>query len=246
MSRFLFSTAGYSPALCYAVQALQEAGCSFTERPSADVTHLLLPVPSLEAGGHIKGGVQAEEILCKLNKEVILIGGNLQSPVFSDFAVIDLLQDIPYLCQNAAITAQCAVALALERLPITLTECTCLVIGWGRIGKCLSKLLQDMGAQVTVAARKLSDRAMAQALGFKGVDTARMQPQNYQVIFNTAPELLLPDCPGEGLKIDLASKQGITGKDVLWARGLPGKMAPEDSGALIAQRVLYYIKEEKQ
>jgi hypothetical protein len=43
-----------------------------------------------------------------------------------------------------------------------------------------------------------------------------------------------PDC----LKIDLASKPGIAGSDVIIARGLPGKMAPESAGHLIAKTIL--------
>jgi hypothetical protein len=39
------------------------------------------------------------------------------------------------------------------------------------------------------------------------------------------------------LKIDLASQIGIEGDDVLWARGLPGKDAPESAGWLIARTI---------
>ena len=34
------------------------------------------------------------------------------------------------------------------------------------------------------------------------------------------------------------------GKDVVWARGLPGKDTPESSGSLIARRVLSILKEK--
>ena len=39
---------------------------------------------------------------------------------------------------------------------------------------------------------------------------------------------------------DLASVKGIAGDNVIWARGLPGKDAPEESGTLIAKTVLRY------
>lgn len=48
------------------------------------------------------------------------------------------------------------------------------------------------------------------------------------------------------MKIDLASKPGIGGTDVLWARGLPGKFAPESAGKLIAQTILRLLKEEEK
>ena len=84
---------------------------------------------------------------------------------------------------------------------------------------------------------------MLAALGYKVVAVTDIDPTEYTLIFNTAPELILPDCKGSALKIDLASKPGITGKDVLWARGLPGKMAPAAAGKLMARRIQYYIKE---
>jgi hypothetical protein len=55
--------------------------------------------------------------------------------------------------------------------------------------------------------------------------------------------MVLSECPGKALKIDLASQPGIGGNDVIWARGLPGKNAPESSGKLIAQTVLRKLEE---
>ena len=88
---------------------------------------------------------------------------------------------------------------------------------------------------------------------FRSIDLLRdpeFTAQNADItslVFNTAPSLLLsremtarcPDC----LLIDLASQPGMQGDDVLWARGLPGKMAPESSGKLIAETILRLWKE---
>ena len=64
------------------------------------------------------------------------------------------------------------------------------------------------------------------------------------MILNTVPVMVLPNCHERCLKIDLASMPGIGGEDVLWARGLPGKDAPEASGELIARTVLKYLNQE--
>jgi hypothetical protein len=64
----------------------------------------------------------------------------------------------------------------------------------------------------------------------------------YRVIFNTVPTLLLEQTSSRCLKIDLASVPGIAGEDVIHARGLPGKKAPESSGELIARRLLQLMK----
>lgn len=234
-------TAGSTAALSYARQWLKNTGYPLTNFPSADVTHLLLPVPSFEPDGSIKGGGNLSELLAQLGKHVVIMGGGLDRPELKGYTCIDFLKDPMYTAQNAKITAHCALRLAMNTLPVTLDNQNVLVIGWGRIGKCLAQLLKAIGAQVTVAARKGSDRVMLKALGYSAVDTYHLDTAPYRLIFNTVPQMICPDCPGKGLKIDLASKLGLGGEDVIWARGLPGKDAPESSGRLIAQTALGFI-----
>lgn len=235
-----FYTAGSSPALEYAVAVLRKSGYRFCPDPRDEVTHLLLPVPSFEQDGCVKGGPPLEQILQRLPPEVIVVGGNLTHPALQGRRTIDLLQDPFYLAQNAAITAHCTLKLLYAKLPVMLSGQEILVIGWGRIGKCLAQLLQKLDARVTIAARKETDRAMAAALGFGTVDSTALPPlETYRVIINTVPAPMVStgQADPESLKIDLASRQGISGGDVIWARGLPGKDMPESSGALIAQSV---------
>ena len=132
----------------------------------------------------------------------------------------------------------------MNQLPVILQECPVLVIGWGRIGKCLARLLQQMGAQVTVCARKETDRSILSALGYQTTDCQQADLSAYRVIFNTVPTMLFPHCPGNGLKIDLASRLGLGSEDVIWARGLPGKDAPGSSGLLIAQTLIPILRKE--
>lgn len=229
-----FYTAGSSPALSYGTRFLEDAGISFSPVPCAEVTHLLLPVPSLEPDGSIKGGGDLQKLLSQLPGDVTVIGGNLPDLACPAW---DLLKDPRYVSKNAAITAHCALIPAINRLDCTLADCPVLIVGWGRIGKCLARLLRNLDARVTVAARNPADRAILEALGYRAIDTVHIHVSDYRVIYNTAPQMLLPqgaDC----LCIDLASRPGIGGNNVLWARGLPGKDAPESSGALIAETVL--------
>lgn len=242
----IFYTAGSTDALEYAVQTLQKKGCIFTEKPDGSVTDLILPTPAFDADGTIKGGGVLTDILAQLPKDITIYGGNLQS-LPKDYKYFDLLQDPFYLTENADITAHCAVKLAMSKLPVTLKNCPVLVVGWGRIGKCLAKLLWDMGAIVTVAARKEIDRAMLSTLGYETENTTFSGGYGllrYRVIFNTVPVMVLTKdltqyCHQDCLKIDLASLPGIEGDDVIWARGLPNKEAPESSGELIARTILY-------
>ena len=241
--KFYVSASG--GALAYAANALQEKGCQFATEPDTSVTHLLLNVPSFSDDGTLRDGGNIEPLLDGLSENIKIFGGNIQYPALREYTTVDLLQDPVYVAENARITAHCAVQLAMEKLPVTLYDQPVLVVGWGRIGKCLAQLLCALGARVAVAARKESDRAILTALGY---DTVNPQTQGYElvryrVIFNTAPEMVfdrsaLQYCAPDCLKIDLASRPGLEGDDVVWARGLPGKMAPQSAGELIAKTVL--------
>lgn len=241
----LIYSAGHTKALDYARKTLEQYNCLFASAPSKKATHLLLDVPSFDKDGSLRGGGDIAPILAQLDSGITVIGGNLQHPALANYKTVDLLRDPFYIAENADITAHCAVTEAATRLPVTLKGCQVLVIGWGRIGKCLAGLLKGMGAVVSVAARKEADRAMLQTLGYDTEDAAKLDYSlvRYRVIFNTAPAPVIakdalqycnPDC----LLIDLASEKGIDSPAVIWARGLPNKNAPESSGKLIARSIL--------
>ena len=245
MDKCKLYSAGRTPALECANRLLKSLGVTLLPRPNKEVTHLLLPTPSFEPDGSIKGGGSLPELLVQLPKDITVIGGGLNRPELENYTCIDLLQDPLYTAQNANITAHCALRLALNNLPVIIEGQQVLIIGWGRIGKCLARLLKNIGAQVCIAARKASDRAMITALGYRATDIGELNTQRYRVIFNTVPEMVCSNCPGTGLKIDLASKSGLGGSDVIWARGLPGKDAPESSGQLIANTVIRLISRKE-
>ena len=240
----IFYSTGHTDALVYAIRMLHDAGVEFVPCPDRHVTHLLLPAPSFDTDGMIKGGGSLEALLWQLPPDVTVIGGMLERPELTGYKTKDLLQDAAYVADNAAITAYCAIEMAAQQLPVVWKDCPVLVIGWGRIGKHLARLLERLGAKVTVAARKGTDRALLQSMGYVAQDIADIEPREHKLIFNTVAHMLLPNCPGSAIKIDLASQLGMGGCDVQWARGLPGKYAPESSGALIARTVLRQLQQE--
>lgn len=244
MGDCIIYAAGYSPAMSYCIQALKQEGFTISSEPGFQVTHLLLPVPSFAPDGGIVGGGNLSTLLTLLPKNVVVIGGKLDRPELDYYTTVDLLQDSDYLALNAQITAHCAVKLALNQLPVIMDGCQALVIGWGRIGKCLAQLLRQLGAQVTVCARKESDRSLLAALGYGATDFQTVNLSAYRLVFNTVPTMLFPVCPGSALKIDLASRLGLGSDDVIWARGLPGKDAPESSGALISRTLIPILRKE--
>lgn len=245
MSDIRICRAGNNAALGFACENLLLRGIEITDHPAPDVTHLLLPIPSFEADGRIRGGGIPEHILADLPEGIAVIGGNLCVPSLHNYVTIDLLRDPQYIAENAAITADCAIAVARGQMPCIWRECPVLVIGWGRIGKCLASQLRAMGAKVTVAARKETDRAIAKALGHQAESLPSLDGmlQQYRVIFNTVPAAVLSKeqckkCAPECIKIELASQPGIDDSRVISALGLPAKLAPESSGKLIADTVI--------
>ena len=225
-------------ALDYAIQHLP--ACSV---PDDQITHLLFPIPSFHTDGSIRSGGDLDAILSILPKNITVIGGNLSHPSLAHYQTLDLLQDPIYVAENADITARCAIKLLFNCLPCTLKDLPILIIGWGRIGKCLARLLRANDALVTVFARKETDRAMLQALGYS--TQAAPDPTGFRVVINTAPAAVLPDCPKDVFKMELSSVLGIGGEDVLWARRLPAIHAPESSGKLIADTILRLCKKEE-
>ena len=235
---------GLSAAHTYACEQLSQSGFHILDTPDNTVQGVLLDVPSFRTPD-----ADPETIWAALPDNAVVIGGNLVGKVPERFQVMDLLMDEEYTAKNADITARCALRLGVEQLNRTYRDMPVLILGWGRIGKCLARLLRVLDARVCVYARKPADRAMLKALGYESIseqEFAAVLPR-FRLIFNTAPAPILSremtakcrDC----LLIDLASRLGIQSEDVLWARGLPGKLAPESSGELISETIIRLLEE---
>jgi dipicolinate synthase subunit A len=185
--------------------------------------------------------------------------------------VIDYFESETLQIKNATPTAEGAIYLAMQNMQKTLCGSRVAVVGYGRIGKMLSHLLEKMGASVTVAARNL--RQLAEASSF-GNDILRISSSyalgglgplcnegEYDAIFNTVPARLFDKeviemLPKDVLLIDLASVPGGVdfaaakerGINAIWALSLPGKYAPETAGNIIADTLdeLFEIMTLKQ
>lgn len=234
MNSKVFTYWGESPALPYACHYLENAGFCPIDHPSPEVQYLLTDTPCRKS---------LESILERLPEDVTVIGGNLSAFVPEGANCIDLLQSEPYLWQNAAITARCALRLACDLDGRTLNGLSVLIVGFGRIGMHLASILNSLGAGVTVAARSHTARGMSQSFGCQSVPISAAAEQKYDIVFNTVPFLLYDSSvfPGS-LIMDLASQPGIGGDNVISAKGLPGKMAPKSSGQLIASQAAAIIQ----
>ena len=232
----------HTAALDHAANELARQGCATVHTPTCAVTHVLLPVPCRLQPDTV------ETLLSPLTKDITVLGGFLNDAA-ADRNRIDLLSDAAYQAENAMITAYCALRLGADALPVTWDSCPVLILGWGRIGKCLSFLLQRLGAKVTVAARKEEDRALCRALGYRAIpiSDAETALSDFRAVYNTVPAPVLRCPPGSDcIFIELASRAGMEGSGIIDGRGLPGKMAPESAGALIARTVMRLCDRKEQ
>ena len=221
-------------ALIAAQRHLRGRGMIFTDT-AQDAEYLLYPAPTKLS------------MLSDCTMDQTVIGGNLDF-LNANVERLDLLKDPYYLAANAAITAESALALVLEGLQCEIYRANILILGWGRIGKCLTHQLHHLNARVTVYARKDADRAMLRALGYCSV--SRQDLTNglgrFHCVINTVPAPVLTSAEARALrpgclKLELASGIWLPGEDVVPAHGLPAKYKPEASGALIAKTIAYHL-----
>ena len=160
----------------------------------------------------------------------------------------DPAHDEALLRVNAQLTAEGAIARAMERPGRALLGSTCVVTGFGRIGQALTVRLTSLGAFVIVCARNEAQMRRAHEIGAHPLPLERIAQACAQadVIFNTVParilhEVALARIGRETLLIELASPpygadpetaKRLNVRMVL-AGGLPGRYAPMDAGAAL-------------
>ena len=178
-------------------------------------------------------------------------------PKLANALVYDYAERDDFAILNAVPTAEGAIEIAMREYEGTIFGSRSLVTGFGRIGKLLARMLRSLGSDVTVSARKLSDLAYIQALGYRAVNTESMKSaKGYELIFNTVPSMifdenLLENTDRTALLIDLASLPGGVdfesarrlGIDAHSAPGLPGKCSPKSAGEIIKKTVFSIIEE---
>ena len=224
---------------------------------------LLLPVPPLAENGSIStpcfsGTLVPDELKGLLAPEAVILAGKYDkrlSSYFPDNAVVDYMEREELSLNNAVPTAEGAVQIALEELPVTLSGSKVLIAGMGRIGTALAEILKGFGAEIHTAVRNPNGAAKARIHGIKAV-TANTMDSDYTVVFNTVPDMIftrerLSRMSTATLFIDLASKPGgidfnsaaELGIKTIWALGLPGRTAPVTAGEMIAETVELIIAE---
>lgn len=232
--------------------------------------YIILPLPcSIEKGlihtPLYKDSISLDALFCHIKPNQIVFGGKLDTSFCAALAEKNIIchdyaEREEFSILNAIPTAEGAIEIAIRELPFTLHGSNCLVIGYGRIAKVLCHSLAGLGAQVSAAARKESDRTWMQTFGYKPIHTKDLTEHisQFQVIINTVPQVLLTrdvlrQIKQDALIIDLASRPGGVdfesakelGLKVIWALSLPGKVAPQSAANIICKAIFNIIDESE-
>lgn len=221
---------------------------------------LMLPIPyrkddmfiNFQLSNH---SITIQELLEKLQKRTIVFLGKADDRFINQLEIkgnswCDITEEETFSILNAIPSAEGAIQKAMEKTDITIHGARTLILGYGRIGKSLARMLKGIGAKVTVEARNNSDLAWILENGYMGVHINDLDTVLFDqdIIFNTVPSLImdskrieklnprtviidLASSPG-GVDFDATSKMGIKASHEL---GLPGKVAPRTAAKIIYQ-----------
>jgi dipicolinate synthase subunit A len=238
---------------------------------SERVDYLILPLPVSNDGVNINmpfsgNSLPISQAANVLKEGGIAFGGRITDNVKGIFSsqgkeIIDYSLREEFAVLNAKVTAEGAVQAAMEETESILSGQKILILGMGRIAKCLIHILNGFGADITAASRRYDHMAWAEVYGCKSLDinTLGENLTEYDIIFNTVPEVILDreklsyigrNC----LVIDLASKPGGVDFDTaaslgiraIWLLSLPGRTAPLTAGVNIGKTIFNILNERSK
>lgn len=169
-----------------------------------------------------------------------------------NISVYKLFDDEILAMKNAYITAEGTLAYIIENTDISIIGMNVLVLGYGRVGKTVSKIMHDNRSLISVATDDEYEYAMASIYADNVYKLKELKGVLglYSVIVNTIPCLilkgdLLKEISEECFIIDVASYPGGIDYDeaqkynfkTMHALGIPGKIAPKTSGEEIKKSI---------
>jgi len=240
------------------------AGCKFCQDLQETITGvnaIILPMAGTDFEGKIITALSkkkielTEQIFQSIPSEVPIFLG-VAKPFLKEWArfyqkkLIEIADLDEIAVPNSIPTAEACLQMAMEKLPITIHGSNSVVIGFGRCGKTLARMLHALGAKTTVCARKPGDLARIKEMGLNAVTFDRLieiLPQA-DLIINTVPIQVLTEkrlnaVNKEALIIDIASAPGGTdfqaaeklGIQAILTPSLPGLVAPKTAGLILAE-----------
>lgn len=196
----------------------------------------------------------------RLVREKVVFGGAIKNDIVEKLKkcnrVFDFMKDEEVVVKNAIPTAEGVVKLIIDNTCITIDDSRVAVLGFGRVGKRVARVLKCLGADVFCCDSKKEEVANIEMCGYNVVDE-NFNLKNMDVIVNTVPHLILGETELKSLDknktliIDVASNPG--GVDYEYANankfrcihelGIPGKIAARTSAIYIRDFIKNVINE---
>lgn len=235
-----------------------------------DIDFLILPIVGTDEEGNVESIFSQRNL--KLTKEHLATLPN-NCKIFTGMArsylkqicnelgieLIELLDNDEVAIYNSIPTAEGTIMMAIQNTDFTIHGSNAIVLGFGRTGITLARVLNSLGAKVSVGARKPEHIARIYEMGLIPfhVDDLDLKVSEADLLFNTIPKLVvtskvIANMPHHCLIIDLASKPGGTdfrfaekrGIKAILAPGLPGIVAPKTAGNILANVITRLIFEQ--
>lgn len=230
-------------------------------------TYVVGPIPFLTPDNNIfhktnQNDMSIEHLFHTLHQDQVLFAGVINEEVVKrcdqhQITYYDLMKIDALAIDNGIATAEGVIAEAIINQPQNLHGSRCVVLGYGRCAKILADKLKALNTSTTVCARKETDLALANSLGFKSIAFNSLPDEvgKYDFIFNTVPAQILTKeilnkCKPSVAIYDIATKPG--GVDFAAAKerninaaiypGLPGKYSPRSSAIILANHILNITK----
>ncbi len=265
---FTLKTAGFTPFV-YGNDMAAKAGFTapYTIKETlTDAEAVLLSVPSVKKEGFLytplwERNLTISDFMRALPQNTtVFLWGREKCGIKIKNRIVDLEKDEICQKENAHATADAAIFLAMQEANQAIFKMRTVILGYGRIGKYLSKNLMALGAAVKVGARRESSRKEAALMGLDAHPlTDPLLLMDTDVIFNTIPTpILTPEhlksVGSDTLYLELASAPGALTEDekkqshfrILMAPGLPGKYCSHSAGQFLGEAVLRHMKERRE
>ena len=206
----------------------------------------ILPIPSSRDGIFITGSdIPLATVIGGAGVGDTILGYGLCDELVASAkgagaVVVDAAHDEEFLTENARLTALATLAYLLSDGVSPPDEKHIGIVGYGRIGRALLRLLLPLGVRVSVYTTR---REVALCLCESGVDAAFVSEgdplPHVDILVNTAPARIFePDGVGAGCVLELASGDNYPELDVTRLSALPARYYPESAGRAYAMALL--------
>lgn len=236
-----------------------------------DVDSVILPIVGSNDQGHVESIftsetlVIADEHIASLPKHARIYTG-MAKPYLKDLCtkndieLVELLDMDEVAIYNSIPTAEGAIMMAIQNTDITIHGSKSVVLGFGRVGFTMARVLDALGSKVRVGVRRQEHIARVIEMGMEPFELKDMKGsvKDVDLLFNTIPTMIvtaqiIAQMPHHAVIIDLASKPGGTdfrfaekrGIKALLAPGLPGIVAPKTAGIIMANTITRLILDHR-